>query len=121
MGSCAAVAHELIHLLATEEIHMKAELLPADSNDVDPNDADPNDLEASDLEPDPAELEEASDLDFADMPCTDDIDGDDSPWEAFIPDEDEADPEPDPGDFWIETESRAEGREPESLRPIINR
>ena len=80
--------------------------------------------EPSDLEPEPAEPDEASDLDFADMPCTDDIDGDDGDdtrWEAFIPDEGETDPEPDPGDFWIETESRAEGREPESLRPIINR
>ena len=31
-------------------------------------------------------------------------DGDESQWEAFIPDEDEWDPEPDPGDFWIEND-----------------
>ncbi len=85
---------------------MKVKLVSADSHD-----ADSLDLGLSPLEPDPAEPEEASDLDFADMPCTDDIDGGDSPWEAFIPDEDETDPEPEPGDFWIEIESRADGRE----------
>jgi len=63
--------------------------------------------EPSDRETEPADPDEASDLDFADMPCTDDGDGDDgngddSRWEAFIPDEDESDPQPDPGDFWIE-------------------
>ena len=56
--------------------------------------------EPNDLETVPTELDEPSDLDFDDMPCTDD--GDESRWEAFIPDEDEWDPEPDPGDFWIE-------------------
>ncbi len=45
----------------------------------------------------PPEPEEASELEFEELPCTDD----DSHWEAFIPDEDERDPEPDPGDFWM--------------------
>jgi hypothetical protein len=27
---------------------------------------------------------------------------DDSPWDVFIPDDDEIDPLPEPGDFWIE-------------------
>jgi hypothetical protein len=58
--------------------------------------------EPSDLE-EPADPTDASDLDFADMPCTDGDDGE-SQWEAFIPDEDERDPEPDPGDFWLEND-----------------
>lgn len=52
----------------------------------------------------PADPTDTSDLDFTDMPCTDGGDGDESPWEAFIPDEDEWDPEPEPGDFWIEND-----------------
>ena len=39
------------------------------------------------------------------MPCTDDGDevvDDDARWDAFIPDDDEWDPEPDSGDFWVE-------------------
>ena len=65
----------------------------------------PEDLpdEPSDLE-EPADPTDVSDLDFADMPCTDGGDGDESQWEAFIPDEDQWDPEPDPGDFWIEND-----------------
>ena len=27
---------------------------------------------------------------------------DDGPWEAFLPDDDQSDPLPEPGDFWIE-------------------
>lgn len=42
------------------------------------------------------EPDEPSDLDDFDAPCTDD----DSQWDAFIPDDDEFDPLPDPGDFW---------------------
>lgn len=62
--------------------------------------------EPSDLETVPDVPDEASDLDFADMPCTDDGQGggedDDRRWEAFIPEEEEWDPQPDPGDFWME-------------------
>ena len=59
------------------------------------------------LEPLPTEPDDESDLDYEDMPCTDGdgLDGggdNDSRWDAFIPDEDEWDPQPDPGDFWIE-------------------
>jgi hypothetical protein len=46
----------------------------------------------------PSEPDDTSDLEFEELPCTDD----DSHWEAFIPDEDERDPEPDAGDFWME-------------------
>jgi hypothetical protein len=55
---------------------------------------------AIEVEPDfvePPDSEDASDLEYEELPCTDD----DSHWEAFIPDEDERDPEPDPGDFWM--------------------
>ena len=70
----------------------------------EPSELDPSDCEPAELEPDSAEPPDASDLDYTDMPCTDagSGDGDESQWEAFIPDEDEWDPEPDPGDFWIE-------------------
>jgi hypothetical protein len=64
------------------------------SDDVERPDA------ANEMDPDVAEppaSEDASDLEFEELPCTDD----DSHWEAFIPDEDERDPEPDPGDFWM--------------------
>lgn len=45
-------------------------------------------------EPDePSDLDELEDVDG---PCTDE----DSRWDAFIPDDDELDPLPDPGDFW---------------------
>jgi hypothetical protein len=44
------------------------------------------------------EPEEPSDLDNFDIPQGDD----DSRWDVFIPDEDERDPQPDPGDFWID-------------------
>jgi len=53
----------------------------------------------SELEPEPDEPADPSDLEFEDLPCTDD---DDSRWDAFIPDDDERDPEPAPGDFWFE-------------------
>jgi hypothetical protein len=77
--------------------------------------------EPSELDVEPAEPDDASDLDYEDVPCTDD--GDDSRWEAFIPDEDEWDPQPDPGDFWIEGRSRVEATRcagtPESTARIL--
>jgi len=77
-----------------------------------PSDAEPSDLEPTDLDPVTTEPEDASDLDYDDLPddgvpCTDD-DVDDAQWEAFIPDEDERDPWPDPDDFWLES---SQGRE----------
>jgi hypothetical protein len=78
---------------------MNSDLPPADSSDTEPNDPDPTDHDPTTADPD-----DASDLDdvpYDDVPCTDD--GDDDPrWEAFIADEDECDPWPDPGDFWLE-------------------
>ena len=65
--------------------------------------------EPDDLEPDADDPAEPSDLDYEELPCTDDGDG--SPWEAFIPDEDEFDREPEAGDFWIENRDGAEGSE----------
>ena len=52
----------------------------------------------------PGEIEipdEPSDLEELDPPWTDD---DDARWEPFIPDEDERDPLPEPGDFWIDSD-----------------
>jgi hypothetical protein len=54
-------------------------------------------------DPEPEQPDDFCDLDDQDMPCTDH--GDDSCWDAFIADDDERDPEPDPGDFWIEGEA----------------
>jgi len=51
------------------------------------------------------EPEEPSDLDDFNGPCTDD----DSRWEVFIPDDDEFDPLPDPGDFWTTQDGDEEG------------
>ena len=55
--------------------------------------------EPSEFDPEDDEPTELSDLEFPEMPCTDE---DDAPWEAFIPDEGQWDPEPERGDFWIE-------------------
>jgi hypothetical protein len=74
--------------LPTEETAMNANAMPE---------------EPSDLEAEPIEPTEPSDLDCEDMPCTDDAgEDDDSRWDVFIPDDDELDPQPDVGDFWIE-------------------
>jgi hypothetical protein len=63
----------------------------------------PSDVELEPSESEPSEPDEPSDLDFTDMPCTDAGSGtDESPWEAFLPDDDQWDPEPEPGDFWID-------------------
>ncbi|HEY4234328.1 MAG TPA: hypothetical protein VGM76_12930 [Lacipirellulaceae bacterium] len=62
--------------------------------DAWPADERPNDQEVDEDELEPTD---ESDLEFEELPCTDD-----SRWDAFIPDEDECDPEPDPGDFWME-------------------
>lgn len=77
---------------------------------------------SDDLPPDPDEFgpdsddwDDASDLDFVDMPCTDAggsgcINDDDSRWDAFLADEDETDPAPDPRDFWLASETISEMR-----------
>jgi hypothetical protein len=38
------------------------------------------------------------------------IPDDDSHWDVFIPDDDEIDPLPDPGDFWVEPEDQQGAR-----------
>jgi hypothetical protein len=80
---------------------MYAELAPEDPSDLETAPIESGPTESGPTETAPTELEEPSDLDFDDVPCTDD--DDESRWEAFIPDEDEWDPAPDPGDFWIES------------------
>lgn len=78
---------------------MNPDPLPDRPSEIDPEPADT--AEPSDLElPDSAE---PSDLDFTDMPCTDAGGAaDESSWEAFVPDDDEWDPQPEPGDFWFD-------------------
>ncbi len=62
--------------------------------------------EPEDVEP---ELEDPDHLEIDDPSR-----GDEAYWDVFIPDEDERDPLPEPGDFWMDEshESRAEGQEP---------
>jgi hypothetical protein len=85
---------------------MKADVLPIpvdrmdEPRELDPGavsekgpDSDGTDLDATDLD--------STDLDFVEMPCTDGIipENDDRSWEVFVPNEDEWDPQPEPGDF----------------------
>ena len=51
----------------------------------------------------PEELTEPSDLEELDFPEFDD----DARWDAFIADDDERDPRPEPGDFWIDVDCGA--------------
>ncbi len=53
----------------------------------------PHELDSPATEP-----EEPSEPEELDLPH----DNDDAHWEVFIPDDDECDPWPEPGDFWIE-------------------
>jgi hypothetical protein len=77
---------------------------PSMKKDLPPTDTDPSNREPAEVDLPTTELDDASDLDvempYDEVLCTDD--GDDSQWEAFIPEEDERDPLPDPGDFWVE-------------------
>ncbi len=52
------------------------------------------------------EPDDPSDLDEFDLPRTDD-----SRWDVFIPDDDERDPQPEPGDFFGSTERGARSEE----------
>jgi hypothetical protein len=58
----------------------------------------------------PEPNDEPDDVDDYDLPCTD---ADDARWDVFIPDEDECDPLPDPGDFWGRVEHGAGSEEPD--------
>jgi hypothetical protein len=83
-------------------MHANEDTVPA-SGDLVPDYADeiPDDIEPE--LPDPGDLE-------IDAPG-----GDEAYWDVFIPDADECDPLPEPGDFWVEDgqESRVESQEPE--------
>lgn len=63
---------------------MPAEMLPEEPSDLD------RELERPDDE---------SDLEYPELPCTDE---DDASWEAFVPEDDGWETDPEPGDFWIE-------------------
>ena len=64
----------------------------------------PPDQQPTPEEPTPPDLpdDDPDDSDLEDFP-----DLDDSHWEAFVPDDDECDPEPEPGDFWTEVNDEA--------------
>ncbi len=61
-----------------------------------PDDADQEADGREPVAPDP-ELSDPDDLEIDDP-----LGGDDAYWDVFIPDEDECDPLPEPGDFWVE-------------------
>jgi hypothetical protein len=66
----------------------------------------PQDLpreEPEEYECPPEELNEPSDLEELDFPDFDD----DARWDAFIADDDERDPQLEPGDFWIDFDGGA--------------
>jgi hypothetical protein len=76
------------------------------SEEIDPHGEPP---EPGEWEPAPPDS--ADDGEPLEIPCTDD----DSSWDVFIPDDDERDPLPEAGDFWIDTsqEDQAESFEGE--------
>lgn len=43
----------------------------------------------------------------------------DDPWDVFIADDDERDPEPEPGDFWTDDESLALANSNDNRTPFI--
>lgn len=61
--------------------------------------------EPSDLQPSPDKPSEPSDWESVDVPgfAQQAPADDDSNWDVFLPDEEDEDPLPAPGDFWIET------------------
>ncbi len=63
---------------------MQYQPLPEERNLAERNPAERNDLDWDDEEREPKDH------------------GNDSAWDVFIPDDDERDPQPEPGDFWIE-------------------
>jgi hypothetical protein len=95
---------------------MNRDLPITNSSDIAPSDVEPNEPNPTDTDPANEEPDDASDLDFDDMPCTDDGD-DDAWWEVFLPDEDECDPDPDPGDFWAAGSHDERCRSPGSNEP----
>jgi hypothetical protein len=80
-----------IYLRSTEQ-NPTADALPRDRRRRPPQ---PDD----DSPAPPAEPEGPDEPDEIDVPCTDD---DDPRWDVFIADDDDCDPLPDLGDFWIE-------------------
>jgi len=49
------------------------------------------------------------------------IDPDDERWDALLPDDDPYDPEPEPGDFWIDADEAAEfTRRRRQMLPVAN-
>lgn len=65
---------------------------------IPPGNSEPPPDEPSDLDVAPDESSDQSEIEFENALFADE---DDSRWEAFILDDDERDPEPEQGDFWI--------------------
>jgi hypothetical protein len=61
----------------------------------------PAKLPPGEPDPPPVEVDHDDELEPQVAHCTHEA-ADDARWDAFLFDEDEFDPEPDPGDFWIE-------------------
>ena len=81
---------------------MKADLLPDEPSDLEPHPAEPTDP-SSTLNSTPATSKPAtSTTKTCPARTTATMAAVTMRWEAFIPDDDEWDPEPDPGDFWVE-------------------
>jgi hypothetical protein len=55
--------------------------------------------EPSDLDPELEQTEDESEPEYPELPCTDE---DDASWDAFLPDDEWWEPDPEPGDFWME-------------------
>jgi hypothetical protein len=85
---------------------MKADLLPVPDDRTDePREVDPGEVPEDGTDLDSTDTDstdlDSTDLDYVEMPCTDGVipEEDDRRWEVFVPDEDEWDPQPGPGDF----------------------
>jgi hypothetical protein len=74
-------------------------LMPDDPEDDEP--LEPDELAPATIDP--------SDEESLDTPSMDD----DPNWDVFIPDDDECDPLPEPGDFWIDTSQQSTVENPE--------
>ena len=59
------------------------------------------DVPGDDCPDDDYSLDDDDSLDDGD---TTPMEFDDGPWEAFLPDDDQTDPVPEPGDFWIDSD-----------------
>jgi hypothetical protein len=109
---------------------MKTDLPASDFSDAESCEMDPAKIptteppppdDASDLDASDLDVSDLDDVPYDDVPCTDGSDDyDDAQWETFVPDEDERDPLPDPGDFWVEgNQDKETGRQGDMERGTV--